>query len=463
MRTSHRTGLTAAVCLLIVRVNTNAPVSGAEFETPGPLRSERYLRPDQLAGPEWRVEPEAANDGLMNTYTITSRFGNWPARGGAQVGVRIHEIEALARLEEVSKLEVFLDAVENSVTAPFKLVRDAARQPEETIKGIPEGVGRWFKKTTFKAREGYDDVKDKVREAREERARRGESAGSEPDSDTESQSLREKIVEEVKEEASEEGRDYALKYLKISSAERSWYRRLGVDPYTDNELLREGIESVARVEGLTNFGMKFAGLPAIPGAGEIRRTMDLVWKTDPWELRRRNRKLLVGAGLSVDTARLFEENRAMGLTLQTAFLDILGQLEGVAGREHLIARAIDLDSREDAHILVASTALLLRFHRQEESLRAFLGGARLPVARTVGGDLVAVLIADAAFWTVDVAEEVKGFATTYAGEPAGTRQLLLVGEASPGFERGVRELGWVVRDRWHLAAPEDAPASSGGP
>jgi hypothetical protein len=31
--------------------------------------------------------------------------------------------------------------------------------------------------------------------------------------------------------------------------------------------------------------------------------LDLVWKTDPWELRARNRKLLLGSGVSEETAR----------------------------------------------------------------------------------------------------------------------------------------------------------------
>ncbi len=81
----------------------------------------------------------------------------------------------------------------------------------------------------------------------------------------------------------------------------------------------------------------------------------------------------------------------------------------------------------------------------------------------MGGDLVAVIIADAVLWTAEVAEEVTRFATSYAGEPAGTRQLLVVGEASPLFACRAREFGWVVRDLWQLAAAEDEPAATGGP
>ena len=102
------------------------PAEGAGFDSPNPLRSDRYLSTEQLAGPNFNVAPAATTDGFANTYTITSRFGTWPARGRAGVTMRIREIQALAQLEEVSKSDVFIDAVKNSATAPLKLVQAVA-------------------------------------------------------------------------------------------------------------------------------------------------------------------------------------------------------------------------------------------------------------------------------------------------------------------------------------------------
>jgi hypothetical protein len=414
------------------------PARAAAIESPGPLRSDRYLTAEQLSGPDWRVEPQATTDGFATTYTVTSRFGSWPAQGRTQVAIRIREIQALAQLEEVSKSEVFLDAVKTSATAPLRLVKGVAEKPKETLKGIPSGVSRWVKKTSFQVKEGYHDAKQVVAKDEE-----GAAAGG-----GESESLTEK--------GKEEGKKYALNYLKISGAERNWYAKLGVDPYTDNELVREAVTSVARVEGLTSFGMKFAGLPGIPGAREMRKTMEIVWQTDPWELRLANRKKLLAAGLSETTARAFEDNPDLSLSLQTALVETLGQLQGVDGRQHVIARAIDVESHDEARTLASSVALMLRFHREQGPLKEFLPGARLPVARSAKGELIAVLLTDALFWTAEVAAAAPEFAALYDGDPAKVRLLLVVGEASPGFEGGARELGWQVRDRWQVAAPEDA-------
>lgn len=413
-----------------------SPARGAGLETPGPLRSDRYLSAELLSGPDWRVEPEAVTDGFGITYTVTSRFGTWPAHGRTQVAVRISEIRALAQLEEVSKSEVFKDAVKTSATAPLRLVSDVATKPVETVKGISSGVSRWFKKTSFQVKEGYHDAKQVA--GKDKGEGEGEGKGD--------------LTEKGKEEATQ----YALNYLKISGAERNWYAKLGVDPYTDNRLVRDAVTSVARVEGLTSFGMKFVGLPGIPGGREIRKTMDLVWKTDPWELRLANRKKLLAAGLSEETARAFEDNPALSLTLQTALVGSLEQLAGVRGREHLVARAIDVENREEAATLASSVALLVRYHRQASPLREFLAGARLPVARTAKGELIAVVLSDALFWTAGVDDGARAFAALYAGDPATARQLWVAGEASPGFVSGARELGWEVHDRWQLSAAEDA-------
>ena len=173
-----------------------------------------------------------------------------------------------------------------------------------------------------------------------------------------------------------------------------------------------------------------------------------------------NRKKLLAAGISEETARKFEDNPSVSLSLQTALIQSLDTLAGVRGRETLIARAIDAESRDEASTLVSSVALMVRFHRQQSPLLEILPGARLPVARAANGALVAVLLTDAVFWTAEVAEGAQSFADRYAGDPAKERQLWVAGEASLAFKSAARALGWETRDRWQLSSPEDAAAAA---
>lgn len=415
--------------------------AAAGYEAAGPVPAAEYLPAAEMSGPEWKVLPEAVNDGVFNNYTVESRFGGFEARGRSAVAVRAKEVAALAELERISKSDVFKDAVKDSALGSVRAVQSFATKPVETVKAVPAGVNRWLKKTRYQVQETYVDTKETVAEVREggDSEEGGEGGGKSAE-----------LVDQGKKAA----HAYALDYLNISGAERRWYGELGVDPYTDNQVLREVIKDYARVGGLTSFGMRFVGLPSIPGARELNKTMDLVWKTDPWELRRQNRLKLLAGGIPEETAREFEDNPYLSLTYQTALVGAFDDLSGVAGREHLVARAVAVEAREDGTALVQSILLLVRHHRGERPLAAILPGPQAPVGRTKDGALVAVAVAEAVLWTDDVAAAVRDFAELYRGEPARVRELWTPGRVSERFAAETKALGWTVHDRWQPAEPK---------
>lgn len=396
----------------------------ATFETPRELRAGQFLPAELLSGPEWQIEPQVANDGFDNIYTLQSRFGTWQERGRVRAQERVIEIQAMAELEKVARSDVFMDAVKNSATAPFELVANVAQRPVETAMALPKAMGRWFRTTGFRVSETFRDVSQP-----EEPVEGAAEQNSGADTGAAAQS-------------------YALDYLKITKSERQWYAKLHVDPATDNVALSQAVSSVARVQGLTSFGMSFAGLPRIPGASAVRTAMNIVWETDPWELRRLNRQRMLAAGLSEATARKFEDNRALTPTVQTALLDALVQLPDVKGRGSIIARAIDAKDREEAGNLLASVVLLVQFHRTQAPLGEILEGTRLPVARTRNGELMAAMATDALYWTKAMSDAAAGFAKIYARDKATRRTIWITGKASPQMKAGVEALGWKIRDGW---------------
>jgi hypothetical protein len=305
---------------------------------------------------------------------------------------------------------------------------------------------RWFKRTSFKIRETYHDVSERIEQKRAEKRARKAAAGD-PEAEEAAAAADAEARRELEEEVEAEAHDQALDYLLISGAERRWYRELGVDPNTDNELLRDAVTSVARVEGLTSFGMKFTGIPSIPFSREMRKSLNLVWATHPGDLRLANRKRMLAAGLSKNTARSFEDSK-LTLTEQTLFLDALDALAGVSGRERLVALAPDLESRQEARTLSTTVVLLARLHRSDSPLAEILPGSAPPVARTPAGDLVAVTPAGAVFYTETVAEDLRGFAAIHAGHAAPRRRLYVTGITSDRFDAEARDLGWETIDRW---------------
>ena len=437
---NRRRDLHAVVAGVAVAGLVASLAAGAEFESTGAVPTSRYLSPAETAGPEWKVAAQAENDGAMNTYRVESRFGTFEARGRNRVATRAKEVEALTELERVSKSDVFVDAVKQSAIGQVETVVSFATKPVETIKGIGSGAKRLFERTKYQVQEVKADAKTEYADYKE--------AKSEEKTDEQKAAQKDARQDQAQALAKQE----ALDYLKISGAERRWYATLGVDPYTDNEPLRKTIHSYARIEGLTRFGMKFVGMPSIPGIGELRDVMELVWETDPWDLRKRNRETLLALGLAEPVAREFEDNPWTSLSQQTAVVEAVKGLEGVGGREHLVSRTIDVESRDEAQQVVGSILLLARLHARERPLARVLPGSRLPVALAKDGSLQALALADALFWTADIADAASGFAGHYAREAAPRRELRVVGEASPRFVAECKSLGWTVITRWQPKA-----------
>lgn len=54
-------------------------------------------------GPHYQIAPYVTNDGVYNTWRVTSEFGVWDVQGDERVAELLREIAAIARLREESK------------------------------------------------------------------------------------------------------------------------------------------------------------------------------------------------------------------------------------------------------------------------------------------------------------------------------------------------------------------------
>jgi len=113
------------------------------FETPPTLKAADVL-PAMLAGKRYKVEEQVPTDGFLMKFTIRSDFGTFIARSPEMAEVRIKEIDALDRLEQVSKTDAFMEGLKASGREFGKQVGNLIDEPVETIKSVPAGVGRFF-------------------------------------------------------------------------------------------------------------------------------------------------------------------------------------------------------------------------------------------------------------------------------------------------------------------------------
>jgi hypothetical protein len=74
---------------------------GLGYEAPAAQSAAQILPAELRAGPHHRVEDEVRSDGFLRLYEIRSEFGDFSARGDAQLRTRVAEIRALATLREL--------------------------------------------------------------------------------------------------------------------------------------------------------------------------------------------------------------------------------------------------------------------------------------------------------------------------------------------------------------------------
>ncbi len=419
--------LVACVCLpaaAAVRVG---------FETV-PARPPGELLPAwMVSGPNFHVLDPVHGDGLMDHFVVVSRFGDFDAYGRAALAIRIHEIAALTELSRTSDIQVAAGGAVQGAESEVKTATRVVTHPVQIITGIPRGIAHLF--SGYKAR--GEELAGDARSGAKSLGGGGGSGGARSAGNS----------------AVKAARSYAKRYLGITAAERAYYRKLAVDPYTDNKVLRDAIRRDARISAGASFGMKFAGLAAIPGIGIAQRAVNEIYNEDPAVIRQRTRKTLAGLGLRPAEIERFMNAPLLSPTRQVVLLSAVKALHGVDQRGELIRHAIGLKSDEEVQVYLRSVELLVKAN-ERRPVGSVLPGVRLPAARRPDGSLVVCGAFESVYWTRRVARLESQLRSALPKTAPGTeRELWIAGTMSRRARRAARELGWVVHE-----VPEEAPA-----
>jgi len=141
-------GVWRVALVVTIVLSTSGSVQAKD---PSPYEREPVLLAKDLAGtellegPHFKTDPKVPIKGLIARFTIrSSSFGTFAADGLRMLPIRVNEVEALAKLDEVSKTREFLAAAGRAAVRPVTAAVNIARRPVQTVKGIPGGVTRLF-------------------------------------------------------------------------------------------------------------------------------------------------------------------------------------------------------------------------------------------------------------------------------------------------------------------------------
>jgi hypothetical protein len=389
----------------------------ADFETPPAEPASASLPADMVSGPNFHIVEPVAADGLMHHYVIDSHFGVFKAYGQVALKIRLREVAALTQIAKTTDIDVITKSVSRRVQTDAKTLGQVVTHPVGVVTGIPRGVGHLFGGYKAQANELTDKSKST-----------GGTQGS----------------SNIAHDAAANATRYADRYLGVSAAERRYYQQLGVDPYTNNDVLRKAVHHLAKVDAAANLGMHFVGIPGVPYLGDVKRAMDAIYNEDPAVLRARQRTALASYGLSADEIKRFENTLLLSPTRQSLLAEAAKSLDGVAGRDELFRHAMSLTSDEEMQVFLQSTGLLVSLHAHRPVAR-ILAGLRLPAAQFSDGRIAVLGAFDSVYWTEDVAGYESALHALLPPASKGL-EIWLSGTISPGARAELTKRGWDVHD-----------------
>ncbi len=392
----------ANVFVALVIVSTIAMAS----EAPSERKVADVLPPDLVKGSLHTVIDPVASDGYLDSYQIESQFGTAVVIGRAQLRAHIIEIAALNELDQISKTKEFVDAAAAAGIDMVKSISHVFTDPIETFTGLPKGVGRLFSRTKTNVQRGFRKA--------------GEIAKGESPTDAAAMVVRNS---------------------QISRAERSWAKKLGVDPYSTNLVLRDAIGSVALVDSAASFtvGLAIPGLNI--GLNVLGELADEVWSMAPSELEAKNRQRFGKAGFSDSNVDAIIDNIWYTPTWQTVLASSAATLEGVENIATIATSIMSVGSYDEARFVMQIIAMLAWYHAVETPLASIIDDPQLPHAVDMAGRHVALFPIDHLFATEQTTEAADRLRSAV---PSETHHLWITGTTSAQAATTLQRAGWMI-------------------
>ena len=383
----------------------------ADFEAPANFQASKILPANLVKGPHHTVAEAVTAEGYYQEFHITSTYGEMDAEGRSVLKTRVLEVDALTRLSEVSKGEVFAKAAGGAVLNVGKGVTAVVKDPGATAKGIGGGVKR------FGANLGRKS-KSAAEAATADQPEGGDTA---------------KAAENA-----------ALSVVGVNGAARKWAQKLEVDPYTTNRVLHDALVSVGKIDSAGSIAAKV--VVPIPMVVSTTATVGgLVWGKDPQEVNKINESRLAELGVAKDEAARFLKSPAFTLTNLTRFIGALHAVKVKGCADYVSAAAESKDERE-ALFFVESAELLAGLHKTQP-VSAILEDSRAMIAKTAGGRALAMLPFDYLRWTERLAKAALEIAARARQELGATAlEVDVTGTASAAAKAALEKAGWKVKE-----------------
>jgi len=386
----------------------------AAFEELPELNASEILKPELLKGPHHVVRDPVPTASGMNQFTIDSDFGVFEADGNEMLLQRLKEIDAIARLREVSRSDEFKKSLVAAAKSPLNSAKNIARDPAQAISNVPKGIMKFM----GRAKETVKNV--------------GKGGG---------------------EDAGDGNRMKDV--IGYSDKKRKIALQMGIDPYSTNTVLEKELDDIAWASWAGGFTFSVATFPISGPIGaavtvtNLNSTVEeLLREKSPSELEQINRATFRAIGASASDIERILRGGAFTPTQSTTFAVNLEALKGVTNRGSFVKVAAQKSTTEaDALFCVYTAALMNQIHEKTPIDRIVML-RDFPICVAKDGTIIVALQWDYAAWTAGAAsftDEVQKLAGK-SGQ-SGHVFVGLSGQISPRLREELEKRGITVQDR----------------
>ncbi|HEV2841907.1 MAG TPA: hypothetical protein VGW39_11320 [Chthoniobacterales bacterium] len=342
------------------------------FESPGLVETKMFLPEDLMKGGLHTVNPQAENDGLLNTYFLDSGSRTFEVTTGIALRIRIRELYAIDKLQGMSKTDEFTKALKTAGKQKVDSVVGLVKDPIGTIKRVPQGASRFF-------------------------GRIGEGMKG----------------------GGSEGEGKALQNISgVQKAKVALAAKLGVSPYSTNQQLQEQLTNTA--QAMAGGGLVIsAALMPLGAVNTVLNTNQTLQQTlvnsTPEDLRIINRKKLFALGVTRENADEFLMHPWYSPWHETIIVDALATI----GRDpsQFLERACRALTEQDANYFQSLAQIMARYHKTKAPLSSIRSEDGRICAIDSAGVLVFPLSCDYAIWNEHAAARVEAFSQLPQSRP----------------------------------------------
>jgi hypothetical protein len=340
------------------------------FETFGPAPAKDLLPVDLLKSDHHELGSEAVPDGRWYRFTVNSSFGVFEAKGEDMLRIRVHEVQALAKMEqEMSQPAAFGFGVLDTVMSPFKFLWGLITDPRETLTGVPKGM----KRVGSRISEMVTGNRGKLEDG--------------------------------------EGQELA----GFGGVKRAVAAAAGVNVYSSNTVLQNQLDRIAAAGYSGGVGSRIALIPvsgpiglALSTTSFSRAMNEMLLEHAPEDLRRINRDTLDRIGVRNEVCEAFLSHPWYSPRHETILVQALDEMKGVSDRSLVLQLAMKAQSEEEALFVQRLVEMFASYHQTVVPLGEFiLIDDQLLAGYTTDKALAVVLPLSHIAWSQELAEASK--------------------------------------------------------